>query len=237
MTTPESPIRFMFGRIARRYNLLNRLMTLGQDRRWRREAARRLGPFAQGRLLDLGSGTGDLALQMLRSFPQARIVAADFTPQMLAIARRRDGAQNVDWLLADAQRLPFPSRAFDGVASAFLLRNVPDLDSALSEQCRVLKMGGRAVALDTTPPQSGWLSPFLRLYLAWIVPLLGKMLSADALAYQYLAFSTQKFLSAQDLAAKFRRAGFENVRFVRRMFGAVAIHWAESSDSSHKMEF
>ncbi len=142
----------MFGRIAGRYDLLNRLMTGGQDRCWRREAVGRLAPPSGGRVLDLGSGTGDLAFELLRHAPQARVVAADFTPEMMTVGRRRPDSGRIAWVVADALHLPFAQASFAGAISGFLLRNVTEIDRVLAEELRVLCPGGRAVSLDTTPP-------------------------------------------------------------------------------------
>jgi len=175
--TGEDKARFLrriFGRIARRYDLLNRLMTFGQDARWRREVIRRASPGPGARLLDLGAGTGDLALEAERQAPLARPVAADFTYQMLAVGKQRPGGARLPWLIADAMRLPFASETFDVIVSGFLLRNVTDLQAVLSEECRLLKSGGRILSLDTSPPQPGPLRPFLEFHLHHVIPLLGR---------------------------------------------------------------
>ncbi|HPO57410.1 MAG TPA: class I SAM-dependent methyltransferase, partial [Anaerolineaceae bacterium] len=135
-------VREMFARIAPRYDLMNRLMTGGQDRAWRREVIARAGLQPGQRLLDLGAGTGDLAFEALRRHPGVQVVAADFTPAMLQVGRKRP-EPHPGWAAADALRLPFPDESFDALVSGFLLRNVADLDQALAEQYRVLRPGGR----------------------------------------------------------------------------------------------
>lgn len=216
-----SAMRQMFGRIVRRYDLLNRVISLGQDQRWRREAVSRLGAGAGEWALDLGAGTGDLALELVRQQPGARAVAVDFTLPMLQHARRRREAGSVRWVLADAARLPFRDGAFAAMVSGFLLRNLPDIDGGLAEQLRTLRGGGRWVALDTTPSRS-WL---VRLHLRVIGPRLGWLLAGDAAAYRYLDASTRAFLTAEQVAERLRMAGLSQVNFVRRMLGAAAIHW------------
>jgi demethylmenaquinone methyltransferase/2-methoxy-6-polyprenyl-1,4-benzoquinol methylase len=216
-------VRQMFARIAPRYDLVNRLMTFGQDRRWRREAIRRLLLPPQPRVLDIGSGTGDLAFEALRQAPGAFVVAADFTPPMMAVGRQR--GRRVQWVVADASRLPFASARFDGIVSGFLLRNVVDLDRVLGEQARVARPGRRLVSLDTTPPRASLLRPLLEFHLRAVIPRLGRWVSGDAEAYNYLPASTERFLSAEDLAERLSAAGFDSVSFVRRMLGTVAIHW------------
>jgi len=215
----------MFERVARRYDLLNRLISLGQDRRWRRQTVRQLGPVAGRRMLDLGAGTGDLALEIARAGPGVRVVAADFTPEMVGIGRRRSGGAPVRWVVAEAGSLPFCEAAFDRVASGFLLRNLTNLEPALSEQLRVLKPGGRWVALDTTPAGRGLFRPLIELHLRLLIPLVGRLVAGQAQAYRYLSASTRGFLPAEALAAQVRAAGFEQVGFRRLMLGTVAIHW------------
>lgn len=216
----------MFGRIAARYDLLNRVMTGGQDMRWRREVVERLGPKDEGRYLDLGTGTGDLAFEIQRRAPDSVCVAADFTPEMIAVGRARQGTGQPDWVVADAQRLPFSSAAFDGLVSGFLLRNVVDLDASLREQRRVLKPGARWVALDTSPPPPGLLRPLIELHLHHIVPFLGRVLAGDADAYTYLPDSTEGFLAPKAMLGRLAAAGFSHGAFVQRMFGTIAIYAA-----------
>src|SRR3990172_361233 len=135
-------VQSMFAHIAHRYDLMNRLMTFGQDVRWRAEGIRRLTLHPRARLLDLGAGTGDLAFEALRQRPDCRPVAADFTLQMMSFGQRRPGSERLDWVAANAMALPFPNASFDAVVSGFLLRNVEDISAALGEQHRTLKPGG-----------------------------------------------------------------------------------------------
>ncbi len=219
-----SEIRRLFERIAGRYNLMNRLMTGGQDVRWRREALRRARLAPGARVLDLGAGTGDLAFEIRRRHPQVSAVAADLTLEMMRVGQRR-GA--MDWSAADALRLPFESNTFDAVLSGFLMRNVADVLRALQEQYRVLKPGGRLVILDTTRPQKNILSPFIWMYMHWVIPALGGLLTGRREDYRYLIASTEQFLRAERLAALMAVVGFGKIGFRRLMFGTIAMHWAE----------
>jgi demethylmenaquinone methyltransferase/2-methoxy-6-polyprenyl-1,4-benzoquinol methylase len=217
-------VRGMFARIANRYDLLNRIMTFGQDRRWRREAIARLSLKPKARLLDIGAGTGDLSFEAQRQRPHLQAVAVDFTTEMVNIGRNHPLGKRTGWVIADALHLPFRAGIFDGVASGFLMRNVSDVDTALAEQRRVLRPGGRMVCLETTPPRPGLLRPVIGFYLDHIIPALGRVLAGDVEAYRYLPASTQGFLETETMTARMNAAGFQAVHVVHRMFGTVAIH-------------
>ncbi|HAE59651.1 MAG TPA: ubiquinone biosynthesis protein UbiE [Anaerolineae bacterium] len=218
-------VQDIFTRIAPRYDLMNRLMTGGQDVRWRKEVIRRAGLQQNASLLDLGSGTGDLAREALAQQPAARVTAADFTLEMMRAGRKPGDV--FGWSSADALSLPFQSVSFDAVVSGFLMRNVVDSLQALREQLRVLKPGGRIVILDTTRPKRNLLSPFIWIHLHVIIPTLGTLLSGQRDAYTYLPDSTEAFLSAEELAARMVAAGFREVGYKRLMFGTIAMHWGQ----------
>jgi len=219
-------VRALFDRLAPRYDLMNRVMTLGQDQRWRRFVARRAEAVGEARVLDLAAGTGDIAFEVKRRWPEADVVAADFSINMLLHGRRRPHGERVRWIACDAMNLPFPDGWFDAVVFGYLLRNVGDIDRTLREAWRALKPGGRIVCLDTSPPPRGPLRPLIRLYLRRGLPLLGRMLARDADAYDYLCQSTLEFETPEALAARFVHAGFAEVEWRRFMFGTVAVHWA-----------
>ncbi len=218
-------VRQMFSQIAHRYDLMNRLMTGWQDVRWRREVITCARLSAGAHLLDLGTGTGDLAREALRRYPGLRVAAADFTVTMMRVGEARYG--KLPWVAADALQLPFAEGQFDAVVSGFLMRNVIDVLQALREQYRVLKPGGRIVILDTTQPKRNLLWPFIWVHLHVVIPVLGGLLSGRRDAYTYLPDSTEKFLTAESLAEGMRQVGFEQVGFRRLMFGTIAIHWGE----------
>ena len=220
-------VQGMFARIARHYDLMNRLMTVGQDRRWRREVIRRAALPARGRLLDIGAGTGDLAREALRQYPDCHPVAADFTLEMMQVGKDRVTLSGLGWSAVDALCLPFLSGVFDAVVSGFLLRNVSDVQVALREQYRMLRPGGRIVFLDTTRPSRNLLSPLINFHLHTVIPALGQMVTGSREAYTYLPETTDAFLEAEKLAALMVQAGFREVGFRRLMFGTIAIHWGK----------
>lgn len=221
-------VRGMFDRIAERYNLMNRVITAGQDMKWRRKVVEAAALPRDGTLLDLATGTGDIAFEALKRHPDARVFGADFAMQMMQVGRRngRYGAA-VGWTAADALRLPFADGRFDAVVSGYLMRNVIDMPAALAEQRRALKPGGRIVMLDTSPPPRNALRPLIMLHLKIGIPLLGRLIAGKSAsdAYRYLPESTQAFKSATELADIVAEAGFHDVKFRMFMFGTIALHW------------
>jgi demethylmenaquinone methyltransferase/2-methoxy-6-polyprenyl-1,4-benzoquinol methylase len=225
----------MFTRIASDYDLMNRLMTFGQDEVWRKAVIRRAKlPPGGAYLLDLGGGTGDLGFEAIRQNPKVVSIEADFTFEMLRVGRGRVDQRLpvhlfnqscIFWSAADALSLPFPDHTFDAVVSGFLMRNVNDVSLALREQHRVLKPSGRIVILDTTRPRQNVFSPLIRFHMHRIIPLLGRLISGQEDAYEYLPDSSEVFLSAEVLAARMVDAGFQQIAFSRLNFDTVAIHW------------
>jgi len=217
-------IQTMFGRIVPRYDRLNRLMSFGMDAGWRRLAAAAVEPAGK-RVLDLGTGTGDLARELARR-GAAAVVGADFTPAMLTVASRRYGGGRYAWLAADGHRLPFRDASFDAVTNAFVLRNLVDLPAALVEMARVLRPGGRLACLDMTQPPRGPFAVLYRLYFNRLLPPVAGWLSGDRAAYRYLPASLAGFPDADALAGMVRAAGFRGARYRRLGGGAVALHTA-----------
>jgi len=181
-------IQNMFTRIAKRYDLMNRLMTGFQDVRWRKQVIQLARLTNSASLLDLGTGTGDLARVALSEFPNAKIIATDFTLEMMRVGKK---VSPLNFSSADALRLPFNDSTFDAVVSGFLMRNVIDLQKALHEQVRILKLNGRIVILDTTRPQKNILSPFIWFHMHIVIPMVGGLLSGVREAYTYLPDSTE----------------------------------------------
>ena len=208
----------MFDRIAPVYDVMNRVMTAGLDRRWRRltvEAVVRPGD----RVLDGCCGTGDLALAARRA-GAVHVVGLDFSEAMLERARRK--SDDVEWVRGDLLALPFADGSFDAATVGFGVRNVADLEGGLRELRRVLRPGGRLGILEITRPR-GLLRPFFRLWFDVLVPLAGKVLPGGS-AYAYLPASVKRFPGPEDLAAAFERAGLDDVRFRLLAGGIVALH-------------
>jgi len=224
--TPEQKhpraVQDMFARIAGRYDLMNRLMTAGRDQAWRRRVVDLAALPSGGCLLDLGSGTGAIAFEALRRRPDALVVGADFTLEMMRLGQRR-AAPTPAWVGADALRLPFPENTFDAVTSGFLMRNVVDVEAGFAEQRRVVKPGGRVVCLETSPPPDNALRPFIDFYLQRVIPVLGHLVTGQAEAYRYLPASTRAFLTPEALGAIMEGVGLRQVRYERWMFGTVTI--------------
>ena len=214
----------MFARIAPTYDLMNRLMTAGQDRRWRELLLDYCDLPVQGRLLDVGTGTGDIAATAHRRSPYADVVGVDFTYEMMAMGRSQPARHHLPFAQADTLSLPFADDSFDAVVSGFLLRNVVDRVAVLAEHARVTKPGGRVVCLETTPPENSLLGPLFQLYFFHLVPLLGGLISGDSEAYRYLPHSTVAFPKPAELRHLMEQAGLRNVVYQELMFGTVAIH-------------
>jgi demethylmenaquinone methyltransferase/2-methoxy-6-polyprenyl-1,4-benzoquinol methylase len=222
-------VRRMFGRVARRYDLLNHLLSFHVDRYWRFRTALEVEPFLRrpgARVLDLCCGTGDLTLALERRAAGALVLGGDFCRPMLAEARRkqvRHGARAA-WIECDGLCLPLPDRSLDLVTIAFGFRNFANYRAALAELRRVLKPGGMLAILEFSTPPNPLLRALYRFYSFTLLPAIGGWISGDRSAYTYLPDSVKKFPGAELLAAEMEAAGFTRVRFRRMTFGIVALH-------------
>jgi demethylmenaquinone methyltransferase/2-methoxy-6-polyprenyl-1,4-benzoquinol methylase len=213
----------MFDRIAPVYDAMNRVMTGGLDRRWRRITVEQ-SVSPGDRVLDACCGTGDLAIAA-RRHGAADVVGLDFSAQMLERARRK--APEIEWLQGDVLALPFEDASFDSATVGFGIRNVDDLEAGVRELRRVLRNGGRLAILEITTPR-GFLAPFYRVWFDRVVPLLGRVLPGGS-AYTYLPASVRRFPVAEELSRLLEANGFGAVRFRLFAGGIVALHVGEAS--------
>lgn len=218
-------VRSMFGRIARRYDLANHLLSGGADFFWRRRAAKIVAAWKPRDVLDLATGSGDLALAVHHRLPEAKITAADFSREMLEIARNKGVANTV---VADALRLPFADASFDVVTVAFGLRNMADWDRALAELARVLRSAGHLLVLDFSLP-TGALRPAYRFYLHRCLPLFASLVTGQKSAYDYLGGSIEKFPSGPAMLELIERNGFTNASAEPLTGGIATIYTAQKA--------
>jgi len=221
----ERANREMFAEIAPRYDLINRLMSWGQDNRWRRVAVGIACP-GQGRVLDVATGTGDMALELARHTDS--VVGLDLCQEMLSRGRTKTEKKglrsSVDFIVGDALALPFGDNSFDCALNGFALRNVSDINLFLSELRRVVKPGGRVVCLELVRQASGIVGTFYRFYLNRIVPVLGGCFSGDGKAYRYLPDSVGCFLSIAEFQKMMEGVGFRQVGYRSLNLGTIAVH-------------
>lgn len=211
---------YNFDTIARTYDRLNRLMTLGLDRRWRKRALRGV----QGNVLDVACGTGDMAVSLVER--GCTVTGVDISEEMLAIARQK--APMVTFMIADAEHLPFPDASFDAVTCAFGVRNFVHLEQGLNEILRVLKPGGQLVILELATPDNPLVKPFYNLYTRRIIPWLGSRIAGNREAYTYLPASIERFPKGDAFLEKIRNSQFPilNCRQRKLTFGVCRLYIA-----------
>lgn len=229
-------VRDLFRRIASRYDLMNRVMTFGRDTAWRRATVSRLELASQRaaagaqkasppKVLDVASGTGDLAFEALRQSPEAQVIGLDFVPEMLLLAQqKRSTPGSPPFLVGDALRIPFVDNTFDGVVTGFALRNVTDIPAVFAEMARVTQPGGRVACLEIAKPRTPLFRELFSLYFYRLVPLAGRWITGDPAAYTYLPHSLTAFLTPDEIAEVMRQTGWRDVSYRRLMLGTVAIH-------------
>ena len=214
----------MFGRIARRYDLANHVLSCGCDYFWRKRAAQIVGDWRATKVVDLAAGTGDLTLALEKALPNSEIIAADFSEEMLAIAKKKGVAKTV---IADALALPFGDRSFDCLTIAFGLRNVRDWSTALREMARVLIHNGHLLIMDFSLPQNPGLRGIYRFYLHHVIPLLGSLLTGQKSAYDYLGDSIEQFPGGDDMLRLIEANGFQSAAAEPRSGGIVTVYTAK----------
>jgi demethylmenaquinone methyltransferase/2-methoxy-6-polyprenyl-1,4-benzoquinol methylase len=230
-------VQELFERIAWRYDLMNRLMTIGRDQAWRRytvtqalalSPATTAGGAKDGGplVLDVATGTGDLALEVLRQGVHAQVVGLDFVPQMLVLAQQKSRAAEatLDLTAGDALHLPFPDAMFDAVVTGFALRNVTDIPAAFAEIARVTRPGGRVACLEIAKPRTPLFRHLFAVYFYRLVPIVGGWITGQRSAYTYLPHSLTAFLTPDEIIEVMRRTGWREARYRRLMVGTVAVH-------------
>ncbi|HEY3374372.1 MAG TPA: bifunctional demethylmenaquinone methyltransferase/2-methoxy-6-polyprenyl-1,4-benzoquinol methylase UbiE [Candidatus Aquicultor sp.] len=229
---PPERVRDMFDIIAQRYDLLNHLMSFGQDKKWRTLAAQNTGAAAGSKVLDACTGTGDLAFA-LRSITGAEITGVDFSQDMLEKAKEKAEKAGIEsgitFIAASVDQLPFDDNSFDAITIGWGLRNTPGYKAVLAEFCRVTKPGGTLVCLESNQPEDALLRAGYRAYLSIVVPLIGRLASNNYEAYKYLSDSIQVFPPQKELVKMMKEAGWAEVNYRNFMFGAVAMHVATKS--------
>ena len=230
-TEKHQYVNSMFARIAHRYDRMNRVMTAGQDQRWRRLLIEQAQLPPNGKLLDLATGTGDIAFEALTQRPDLKqVIGADYTLPMMQVGQQRwDKLSHIEtrkliWSGADALHLPFSDNSFDAVVSGFLMRNVTDVASALAEQVRVCKSGGRVLILEIPRPADNLFGNLFRLYFHNVVPILGGLITGQSDAYTYLPSSADAFLRPEELKSAMEQAGLRLISYTMLMFKTVALH-------------
>ena len=218
-------VRAMFGAIAGRYDLMNRVLTGGLDVLWRRRIG--AADVGAGPVLDGCTGTGDLAFALRKRHPGVRVVGCDFTHEMLVRAVEKDPDRRVAWVEGDGEALPFADAAFTAATVGFGLRNIAETRRGLDELRRVLAPGGLLVVLETSRPRNPLLAPLFRVYFGGVVPRLGRLLTGNpANAYDYLPASAAEFPDGRELCDLLADCGFENCTFDPVGFGAATIYAA-----------
>lgn len=224
----------MFDQIAGRYDFLNRVMSMGIDQSWRRKTVAAMELPAGAQVLDLATGTGDLALMIARLHPDATVIGSDPSSRMLEVGVQKVArvglADRVSLELGDAQALPYEDDAFDGCCIAFGIRNVPDRSAALAEMARVTRPGGRVAVLELGEPSVGWLSPIARFHVRKVIPKIGGMLSGSE-EYKYLQQSIAAFPAADRFADQMQASGLNVLEVKPLTFGACTLFVAEPQES------
>jgi len=215
----------MFGAIARRYDLANHTLSCGTDFYWRKCAANIVASWRPGKIVDLATGTGDLALALQRKLPDAEVTGVDFVPEMLELAQRKGVRQTI---LADAMQLPFSDGSFDCVTIAFGLRNMENWGGALAEVSRVLGRDGHLLVLEFSLPTRSIVRAIYRLYLHRCLPLLGSLLTRKKSAYDYLGDSIEEFPSGHAMIDLIEASGFRHATLQPLSYGIATIYTAQS---------
>ena len=229
-TVLNQQVQKMFSDIAPRYDLLNRVLSCGRDRYWRRRAVRHLSPQPGERFLDVATGTGDVALEIIRKVPEnsVQVVGIDFSEKMLELAQSKIDTQkkhqSIQLKTGTAENLPFEDNSFDGITTAFGVRNFSDVNRSLREMQRVLKPGGRCAILEFAHPKNSLLKSCYRLYFESLLPRIGRLISRHRSAYTYLPETVATFPVRQEFSDRMQKTGFANVTYHELTLGIVILY-------------
>ena len=220
----------MFDNIAPTYDRLNHRLSWNIDRYWRRKALRQLQPCHPRQLLDIATGTGDLAIQAVKMMPDVKVTAVDISEQMMKIGQEKVQkaglAGSISFDKQDCTQLTIPDASYDAVTAAFGIRNFADLDKGLSEMCRVLRKGGHLCIIELTTPVAFPMKQLFRIYSHTVLPLYGRIISKDTSAYSYLTRTIEAFPQGERMTGILKKAGFAEARFQRLTFGICTMYFA-----------
>jgi demethylmenaquinone methyltransferase/2-methoxy-6-polyprenyl-1,4-benzoquinol methylase len=231
----KQEVEQMFDNISGNYDLLNKILSLGIDRGWRKKALLKLAPIQPKKMLDVATGTGDLAFMAAKLLRPDVITGIDLSGGMLEVANKRlektpsDKGAGITFLKGDAEALPFADNSFDAITVAFGVRNFGNLEAGLKEMCRVLRPGGMVMVLEFTKPRLFPFKQFFNIYFRHLLPLIGSWTSGDQKAYRYLYNSVQAFPDNADFTHELHKAGFNQPVFKPLSFGICAIYTASKS--------
>ncbi len=224
----KEQVTSMFNKISGSYDLLNRMLSLGIDVRWRKILVQKLKLNGPDTILDVATGTADLAIAIAKAIPAAQVTGLDIAEEMLQIGRKKTEEQDLTSRIilevGDAENLPYPDHSFDAITVAFGVRNFEDLERGVAEMNRVLRPGGRLFVLEFSQPK-GWLfRPIFQLYFKYLLPLIGRLTSKDARAYHYLFESVQAFPEGETFLELMRKQGFGQTSWTTLTFGTCSIY-------------
>lgn len=227
----KNQVRDMFNNIAVRYDFLNRMLSLGIDKGWRKKAIKLINNKTPLHILDVATGTGDLAIEMVKTYPQAQVKGLDLAVKMLNIgeekAEKLSINEQIDFIEGDAENLPFEDNTFDAITVAFGVRNFEDPGKGLKEMNRVLKPGGQLIVLEFSKTRFPLFDTLFNFYFKYILPQIGRLISKDGKAYKYLYDSVQAFPSGQAFTDLLTQSGYQSNKHIPLTFGVCSIYYGE----------
>jgi len=227
----KNQVRSMFNNIAGKYDFLNRLLSLGIDKGWRKKAISLIKQKEKPQILDVATGTGDLAIELLRKHPNAKVIGLDLAVKMLEIGREKASRQKLgdqlEFMEGDAEHLPFDDNTFDSITVAFGVRNFESPEAGLKEMRRVLKPEGQLIILEFSKSKFPLFNQLFNLYFKYILPQIGRLISKDGKAYKYLYDSVQAFPSGNEFVELMNRSGYQNGQHIPLTLGVCSIYYGE----------